>query len=139
MQRILDLRAHKERQWEMKLGKITGECLTIENEITHRREEISRVRTKPGVAVDQAYRAAVEQYITRLLIEIEELTVKLEQKQKERQKVQEKFLEASRDRKILDSLKEKREQQYRREQNREDMKILDDLAGAQAVRKMAEG
>ena len=123
----------------MKLGKITGECLTIENEITHRREEISRVRTKPGVAVDQAYRAAVEQYITRLLIEIEELTVKLEQKQKERQKVQEKFLEASRDRKILDSLKEKREQQYRREQNREDMKILDDLAGAQAVRKMAEG
>jgi flagellar FliJ protein len=89
--------------------------------------------------VDQAYRAAVEQYITRLLIEIEELTVKLEQKQKERQKVQEKFLEASRDRKILDSLKEKREQQYRREQNREDMKILDDLAGAQAVRKMAEG
>jgi flagellar FliJ protein len=139
MQRILDLRAHKEQQWEMKLGKITGECLTIENEITHRREEIFRVRAKPGVAVDQAYRAAVEQYITRLLIEIEELTVKLEQKQKERQKVQEKFLEASRDRKILDSLKEKREQQYRREQNREDMKILDDLAGAQAVRKMAEG
>jgi len=44
LERFLDLRRWKEREWEIALAKILGECLLLENRITEIGEEIGSSR-----------------------------------------------------------------------------------------------
>ena len=44
------------------------------------------------------------------------------------------FLEASRERKVLDKLKEKRQKEYRKEMLGEEAKVLDDISGGASAR-----
>mgnify|MGYP000865832214 CR=1 FL=1 len=135
LEQILKIRRYKEREWEMKLARITGICLDLENRIEFKREEIKRSFTIKGRGVDVHRLAAGELYRTRLLREIERLTLELEEREREREKVKESYLVASRERKVLDKLSERKEKEYYTHQFREEIKVLDDLAGGVAARK----
>jgi flagellar FliJ protein len=136
------LRRHKERDWEIKLAAITGKCFLIRREIENRHGSISRnilnLRIPKG-RVDTGSLYTRDLYVTRLGKEISVLEKDLELKEEERAETQNRYLEASRDRKVLDKLKEKREAQYYLEQKREDFKIADDISNGAATRKRVTG
>ena len=136
LERFLDLRRWKEREWEIALSKILGECLLIESRITEIGEEIGSSRLAvftDGPRVDVEAMARRELYVQRLVVERERARVTLEEKRREMEKVRAKYLEASKERKVLDKLKERRAGEYYDHQRDEEFKTVDDLNTAATV------
>jgi flagellar protein FliJ len=130
LERFLDLRRWKEREWEIALAKILGECLLLENRITEIGTEIGAGRLAvftDGARVDVQAMARRELYVLRLAQERERAQVRLVEKRKEMEKVRAKYLEASKERKVLDKLKERQSGEYYVRQRDEEFKTLDDL------------
>jgi flagellar protein FliJ len=138
LERFLDLRRWKEREWELALAKILGECLLIENRITEIGGEIGSSRLSvfiEGSRVDVEAMARRELYVQRLVLERERARVTLEEKRREMEKVRAKYLEASKERKVLDKLKERRAGDYYDRQRDEEYRTADDLNSAAAAVK----
>jgi flagellar FliJ protein len=136
LERFLDLRRWKEREWEIALSKILGECLLLENRITEIGTEIGASRLAvftDGVRVDVEAMARRELYVQRLARERERAQVTLVEKHREMEKVRAKYLEASKERKVLDKLKERRSEEYYDHQRDEEYKTVDELNTAAAV------
>jgi flagellar FliJ protein len=74
-----------------------------------------------------------ELYVMRLAQERERAQVTLVEKRKEMEKVRAKYLEASKERKVLDKLKERRAGEYYDRQRDEEFKTVDDLNTSAAV------
>jgi flagellar FliJ protein len=135
LEKVLELRRYREQETELELGRAMGELMVIEQrirELAETRSLAAAGRFTPGnSAVDiRNY----ELYIVRLDKEREDL---LEAAAKAAQKVEEArriYLEASRDRKVMDKLKEKRAAEYRRETLAEETKVLDDTAARNSNR-----
>jgi flagellar FliJ protein len=139
LERFLELRRWKEREWEIKLAKILGECLLLENRITEIAGEIATSRLAgftEGTRIDIESMKRRELYVQRLAVERERTTITLTEKRKEMEKVREKYLEVAKDRKVLDKLKERRAGEYYERQLDEEFKTIDDMstsaAGARA-------
>lgn len=127
--KILELRAYREKEAEIELGRAVGALTSLEKEI----ESAAAIRSlaasvrfaaKNGLGEIRQY----DLYIRRLDAERDTLieeAVKAELKVENARQV---FIEASRDRKILDRLKEKRLREYRRDLLSEEVKTLDDIA-----------
>ena len=140
LERFLDLRRWKEREWEIALAKILGECLLLENRIIEIGAEIGSSRLAVftvGARVDVEAMARRELYVQRLLRERERARATLEEKRIEMEKVRAKYLEASKERKVLDKLKARREGDYYEHQRREEYKVVDDLNSASAAAKLS--
>jgi flagellar protein FliJ len=136
LERFLDLRRWKEREWEIALSKVLGECLLLENRITEIDAEIGSSRLAvftDGARVDVESMTRRELYVQRIMHERERARSTLEEKRKEMEKVRAKYLEASRERKVLDKLKERRAGDYYEHQRDEEFKSADDLNSAAAV------
>jgi flagellar FliJ protein len=130
LERFLDLRRWKEREWEIALAKILGECLLLENRITDIGTEIGASQLAvftDGTRVDIEAMSRRELYVRRLVRERERARVTLEEKRREMEKVRAKYLEASKERKVLDKLKERQSGEYYVRQRNEEYKTLDDL------------
>jgi flagellar FliJ protein len=141
LERFLDLRRWKEREWELALAKILGECLLLENRITDIGAEIAESRLAVftvGVRVDIEAMSRRELYVQRLLRERERARAALEEKRKEMEKVRARYLEASKERKVLDKLKERRAQEYYDQQRDEEFKTVDDLNTSAAASRGIE-
>ncbi|HTZ51342.1 MAG TPA: flagellar export protein FliJ [Spirochaetia bacterium] len=137
LERFLELRRWKEREWELKLARAQGECLLLENRIRQIGEEIGASRLaqfSDGRRVDVEAMARRELYVQRLAVERERAQVTLVEKRREMEKVRAGYLEASRDRKVLDKLKERRSEEYYDRQLDEEYKAVDDLATSAAAR-----
>ncbi|HTO24038.1 MAG TPA: flagellar export protein FliJ [Spirochaetia bacterium] len=137
LERFLELRRWKEREWELKLARAQGECLLLENRIRQIGEEIGASRLaqfSDGRRVDVEAMARRELYVQRLAVERERAQVTLVEKRREMEKVRVGYLEASRDRKVLDKLKERRSEEYYDRQLDEEYKAVDDLASSAAAR-----
>ncbi len=136
LQRLIELRAYREHEWEIKLGEITGKCVSLKNGIRDRKKrkrEVFKTRTSG----DQAYESSIEFYIKRLDIEVIRLKDQLADAEKLRKEVRTEYLEASKKRKVLDKLREKRGLEFRKEQLSADVKAVDDInTGAAARRRM---
>jgi flagellar FliJ protein len=136
LERFLDLRRWKEREWEIALAKALGECLLLENRITEIGVEIGTSRLAAftdGARVDVEAMARRELYVQRLTRERERAAAALEVKRAEMEKVRARYLEASRERKVLDKLKERRAGEYYKHQRDEEFKAVDDMNTAAAV------
>jgi flagellar protein FliJ len=141
LERFLDLRRWKEREWEIALAKILGECLLLENRIIEIGTEIGASRLAvftDGARVDIAAMGRRELYVQRLAVERERARVTLEGKRREMEKVRAKYLEASKERKVLDKLKERRSSEYYDHQRDEEYKTVDDLTTAAAASRGRE-
>jgi flagellar FliJ protein len=130
LERFLQLRRYDEREWELKLAEATGKCLRIQQGIADRQRDMVRtVREQPkdlGIVDMHLYHAS-EMYMERLDREIAEMTEDLAVQEANRSKIQEGYLEASKKRKVLEKLKERREAKHRKEQKKEEFNTLNDL------------
>jgi flagellar FliJ protein len=140
LERFLDLRRWKEREWEIALAKILGECLLLEKRIAEIGEEIAASRLAAfvdGTRIDVEGMTRRELYVLRLARERERTTATLVERRKELEKVRAKYLEASKERKVLDKLKERRSDEYYEHQLDEEFKAIDDINTSAATRNSA--
>jgi flagellar FliJ protein len=130
LERLLTLRRYKERVWEIKLAEATGKCVRLENHIRDMRAESREYAgfCSDGLMYPAADILAREGFRKRLQIELEQACGALEKARAEREEVNRSWLAASRERKILDKLREREEEEYYGEQRREEAKIMNETA-----------
>jgi flagellar FliJ protein len=140
LEKILELRKYHERETEIDLGRAVGALTLIEKNIASVASETYRAweeRYSPEYGINELLTRDL--YITRLETTREKL---LQEAAKAEQKVEEKrgvYLEASRNRKVIDKIREKRETEYRRAMFVEETKELDDIANGAGARKRING
>jgi flagellar FliJ protein len=126
LEKVLSLRKYREQETEIQLGRAIGVLSEIENNIHFVTEE--RIRSGAQFAENNATVHSYLLYANRLDIQKEQLikdSVIAEQKVDEARSV---YIEASRDRKVLDNLRDKREAEYKKFVLSEETKVLDDQA-----------
>ncbi len=137
LERLLKLREHEERDWEIKLGQAVSECVRIEGEIGRRTSEIDRVLTTRGrLDGREGELLAMEMYKRRMKYELIELGDELSLAEKKRDEVRSGFLEVSKRRKVLTKLKEKREAEYYKEQLKIEHNLIDEINNGRAANRM---
>ena len=136
LERLLRIREHVEREWEIKLGHAVSECVRIEQRIAACGTEIERVLLSRG-AIDnrEADFLAMELYKRRMTDEIGRLKSELIGAEKVRDEVRQQFLEHSRNRKVLSKLREKREAEYYKEQQKIEFNVVDEINNSRAVER----
>lgn len=136
LEKLLELRVYDEQDWEMKLGQIVSKCTTMERKIRKYESDKSKVFFKynlesSGMEILQIS----ELYRKKLSFEMSQATLKLDAYNSEKLKIQNKYIEASNKRKVLDKLKDKEEQNYYKKQALEEIKEIDDISIGIALRK----
>ncbi len=142
LERFLELRRYYEREHELKLAKVTGACLMIQRNILNRQSNIARTileRPQTSGPVDLEAFHAGEMYMERLDREIHSLEEELTVKEEERTEAQKEYIEASRRRKVLEKLKEKKEEEHVKDQKREEFEILNDINTGSSSRRRITG
>jgi flagellar FliJ protein len=140
LEKVLDLRKHREREAEVELGRAIGELTEIENKIKAlalektraAKERFSLNNTTIEIQSYDLYIMRLDQSKDRLLEEAAKAELKVEAARAV-------YLEASRDRKAVDKLKEKRGTEYRREMFAEETKVLDDVSDGKRARQRVSG
>jgi len=138
LEKLLDIRKYREREWELKLAEATGKVMVINRGIEDVVREKARVFRERRYASgpDMAYMMTLASlYMERLSSELSDLSVKLEEAELKRREVREGYLAASRERKSLDTLKDKRSREFYKEQEAAEMKAVDDINTASFIRK----
>jgi flagellar FliJ protein len=142
LEQLLELRRYREREWEQKLAAVTGSIVHLRNQISQREGRIGHAlkgRRQAVGPVDMTDLTANELYLLRLDQEIGSLENELAVHEENRREVQKHYADASRQRKVLDRLKEKRQENYRRQQRRGELQEMDDINTARAARKAFTG
>ncbi len=140
LERFLELRRWKERECELALAKVLGECLLLERRIADIAAEISASFLSTftaGAVIDIEGMTRRELYVQRLARERERTAEELAGKRVELEKVREKYVEAAKARKVLDKLKERRSEDYYERQLDEEFKAIDEINTAAATRRAA--
>lgn len=126
LETVLKLRVEQEREWENRLSSINGECANIRRNIESSKGEKNRC------AIENQFRdvnslLAVANYQARMDNQVREAQKMLVIKEKERESVLKDFIEASRKRKILDKLKEKKIAEYHHLRKKHEEKLTNDI------------
>lgn len=136
LEKLLELRSYTEREAELALARELGELVSLENrlrDLAVERSEVASRRFAPGRSVAELRHS--EAYILRLDQTKEKLLEAAAAAQLAVEAAREKFVEASRERKIIDKLKEKRRGEYRKAALTEEMKVVDDISSGTAARR----
>ena len=137
LERFLDLRRWKEREWEIRLAHATGKVVLLKSRIAEIGVEIGASYGRSftdGTAVDIHAMAGRELYVQRLAAERTRKEAELAVRLRELEEVRGRYLEAARDRKVLDKLKDRRAGEYYEHQRDEEYKAIDDLNTASSLR-----
>jgi flagellar FliJ protein len=140
LEKILDLRKYREQETELELGRAIGELTVIEGRIADLARERSRaaeLQFSPGQGGADIF--SFDLYIRRLDHTRDKLLEAAAQAELKVEKARALYIEASRERKILDKLKDKREREYRKTIFAAEVKALDDISGGTAARKRTAG
>jgi flagellar FliJ protein len=141
LERLLELRAYREREWLAKLAEAAGHCVRVNRSLRQNSDATAAAfgsDFREGLEVDLSLLMYREQYLARLGVERRHLEDELQRRLARKDEVQKRYLEISRDRKILDKLKERREREFYREQRQEEFKVMDDANGSRYVRARLE-
>ena len=131
LEKVLNLRKHYEDEAKIELGKAVGILAALESRLYAVGRERVKAASEQFVPGNSA--AMMQQYmfyILRLDNTKEELLKETALAEMKVDEAREGFLEASRERKVLDKLKDKRYKEYRKENLNEEMKTLDDISAA---------
>jgi flagellar FliJ protein len=137
LERLLELRAHREREALYRLAEATGHCVRLARRI---QETVSlrgpAFRSAPGGAgtLDLGLFAYRERYLAWLEATRRRLSEELARREKQRLEVQASYLQAAREHKVLEKLKERRAAEHRRQARIEEFNVLDDVAASQYIR-----
>jgi len=135
LEKVLVLRKYREEEAKIELGKAISLLADLENRIKVLGQE--RIRAAEAQFNPENSAAQIQQYmfyLLRLDNTKEELLKQAALAELKVEEARELFLEASRERKVLDKLKEKRQKEYRKQMFAEETKILDDISGSAPTR-----
>lgn len=135
LEKLLALRRYREKEWEIKLAEITGICINLERAIAYAESEKTRVLFKltAGVGkVDMEILKFRESYTARLSRRVSELVEELSRRRMEQDEIRKKYIEVSRERKVLLKLKERRETEYYKMKRLDEIKEIDDISSSKA-------
>jgi flagellar FliJ protein len=136
LEKILAIRAYREREAEIELGRAVGILTAIEQKIQSlavTRSKAASCRFALGNGADEIRR--YELYIRRLDADRERLFKEAAEAELKVETARQVFLDASRERKVLDKLKEKRRLEYHEAWLVEETRAQDDIACGSAARK----
>jgi flagellar FliJ protein len=140
LQKALDIRAYKERETEIALGRAVSAQAEIENRLKALARDLLNAEENRfdagNAAVDMR---AWDRYITRLEDTREELLQEAAAAAMRTEEARAAYIEASRERKALDKLKEKQQKLYRKEALADEVKTLDDITGGKFRSARADG
>jgi flagellar FliJ protein len=130
--KVLELRQYREQEAKNELGKAIGILTAIENEITVNEEkhvDATRQRFESINTSGEGNNILMQwdNYILRLEREAEFLAEQAEQAEQVVEEKRNLYLEASRELKVIEKLKEKRQKEYRKEMFAAETKELDDI------------
>ena len=128
LEKVLNLRKFYEDEAKIELGRAIGVLADLENRILvlgRERARASAAQFTPGN--DTAIMRQYMFYLQRLDSLKEQLLKEAALAELEVEKAREAFLEASRERKVLDKLKDKRQREYRKVTLSGETKTLDDI------------
>lgn len=138
LERFLDLRRWKERERELALAKVLGEVMLLEKRIAEIGELIAGSlfgEFRRENRIDVQAMARRELYAQRLARERESRREELAVKRGELDEARARYLEASKDRKVLEKLRERREKEYYEQALDEEYREVDDLNTASSTRQ----
>ncbi|MDR2476850.1 MAG: flagellar export protein FliJ [Treponema sp.] len=128
LQKILELRKHREDEAKIELGRAIGILTEIENQIKQNAVKHQHAAAKRFAdAGDAAAIISWDRYILRLEQEADRLLQKAAQAELVVEEKRSRYLEASRELKVMEKLKEKRGLEYRQEFFAAETAGLDDL------------
>jgi len=134
LEKLLEVRAFHERKAELLLAEKAGRCAVLEarlREVAESRHRTTREMFAKGRDLED-YRAS-ELYVLRLDRERDSLLESLARAELEREEARAAYVERRRAREVIGKLKERREAEYYRLAQREEIKALDDLARKKPV------
>lgn len=137
LERLLELRAYREREALYRLAEATGHCVRLARRIQETESQRGPAfRSVPGGAgaLDLGLFAYRERYLAWLEATRRRLSEELARREKQRLEVQARYLEAAREHKVLEKLKERRAAEHRRQARIEEYNVLDDVAASQFLR-----
>jgi flagellar FliJ protein len=136
LEKVLKLRLNREQETEIELGKAIGALSALERRIKNVAEE-KVLAAKNRFAKNRSANEMLsyEVYILRLDQTKDALLTAAAKADLEVEKAREIYIEASRDRKIIDKLKERRQKEYHKAMLLDEVKMLDDISGGAAARK----
>lgn len=138
LERFLDLRRWKERERELALAKVLGEVMLLEKRIAEIGELIAGSlfgEFRRENRIDVQAMARRELYAQRLARERESRREELAVKRGELDEARARYLEASKERKVLEKLRERREKEYYEQALDEEYREVDDLNTASSTRQ----
>ena len=140
LERLLALKRYGEREWEIKLARATGACVLTQQSIARsRRAWAESFRAFRAGGLDLEGMLSAEAYRKRMEATVERLQAELERQSAELEEVRKGYLSASRERKVLAKLKERREAEYMRDQRRQEFNSMDEVASVAHGRRAAGG
>lgn len=134
LEKLLIIREHEEKEWEIRLGKAVSNCVNIEMAIKDRHKEIKKIIGLSANNVENNnYLLSANIYRNRMEQEIIGLEEELKKAKEERDEIKADYLEASKKRKVLYKLKEKREREYYKAQRKIEFNEIDEMNNARAA------
>jgi flagellar FliJ protein len=137
LEKVLELRKHREKETELALGKAVGVLNEVEMRIAAIDSERERMSKELPKSPSDIF--SFDRYVLRL---ISTKTAYLKEKAEAEVKVEEArsiYQIANRDRKILDKIKERRMQEHHKLMLAEETKTIDDISSGIKARKLASG
>ncbi len=138
LERFLELKRHRERDRELALARVLGQCLLLKRRIGEIDGEVSgsyALSFRAGAVIDIEAMAGRELYVQRLAREKARTQEALAAKTVELEEARARYLEASKERKVLDKLRERNEAEYYERAKDEEFKTIDDLNTAASLRQ----
>ena len=142
LERLLEIRSFREREAQIKLAEKSGLCIRLSNRIKETLQEAKRSfqESAAGTALlDLSLLLARDLYLQRLKVQRARLEEELEAGIKAREEARRKFLEVSREKKVLEKLKERRQNDFYTAQKKEAFKLLDEINLGREVRNKVSG
>ncbi|MCD1653236.1 flagellar export protein FliJ [Treponema zuelzerae] len=130
LNKLFDLRQFREKQAELQLGKALSHRDAVQallDDVARKRVQASTSRGET-VAVEDLI--AIERYVFRLDQRKEELFEELAAAELVLERAREEFTLASRDRQVLEKLKDKKQAEWRKDYLSEEASMLDDLTSS---------
>ena len=130
LQKVLNLREFEENQAEIELGKAISYAESLRRELKILAEKRLENSHRQFNVMDTILMQQTEQYFNYLDIKKEELLAELTQAELEVEEKRKEFLVALQNRKTLESLKDKQFARYKKEIQRQEDVVLDDIANS---------
>ncbi|MDR3113979.1 MAG: flagellar export protein FliJ [Treponema sp.] len=139
LQKVLALREYREQETKLELGRAMGALMQLEQRLGDLAAERIRVGNEQcGAGRGTAEIVAFDRYLQRLESTKHRLLEEAAQATRKVEEAREGYLAASRERKIMDRVREHQEAKYHKLQLGEETNLLDDLGSSRFQRRARE-